>query len=253
MRDFAGELEAVTQHLVRKLAPFLSITESMEDAIRILAQDHGRFARGDTIIGAGEPYTHVYLVNQGWAIRYKLLESGERQIVNFALPGDFLCFNAALFDRSDYYIAAQTEMRVFVMQIPPFTKMLSVEPELALALSWTNAHEEALMAERIVSLGRRTAKERMAHIFCEIWRRLELLDLTEGNKFPLPMTQEDLADTLGLSTVHVNRTLQKLRNEQLVSTGEGQIRILDMTGLQRIAGFDDGYLHFTETASRRTR
>ncbi|GAB5468483.1 MAG: Crp/Fnr family transcriptional regulator [Rhodospirillales bacterium] len=249
--EFSDELQSVTQYLIKKLAPFLAVTDQMEDALRILAQDNGRFARNDQIIAAGDAYSHIYLVNGGWAVRYKLLESGDRQIVNFALPGDFLCFNAALFEESDYYLSAQTEMDVFVMQITPFSKMLAIQPELALALSWANAHEEALMAERIVSLGRRTAMERMAHLFCELWRRLELLNLTEGSKFPMPLTQEDLADTLGLSTVHVNRTLQKLRANQLVATTGDQIRILDMKGLERTAGFDDGYLHFTETSNCR--
>lgn len=246
---FAEDLAEVTEHLVKKLAPFLSITEEMGNAIRVLTQDEGQFARGDQIIAAGDVYSHVYLVNEGWAVRYKLLDSGERQIVNFSLPGDFLCFNAALFKRSDYFLAAQTQMRVFVIPILPFTKMLALQPELALALSWTNAHEESLMAERIVSLGRRTARERMAHLFCELWRRLQLLDLTDGNRFPLPLTQEDLADILGLSSVHVNRTLQKLRASQLLATAANDMRILDHKGLEHLAGFDSGYLHFTEVGN----
>lgn len=248
---FASDLAHVTGHLVKKLAPFLKVTKKMEDAIRILSHDEARFARRDQIIGVGDLFTNVYLLNKGWVTRSKLLASGERQIVNFALPGDFLCFNAALFKTSDYFLTAQTELRIFVIPIMPFAKMLAMNGELALALSWANAHEESLMAERIVSLGRRTAKERMAHLFCELWRRLELLDLTEGNKLPLPLTQEDLADTLGLSAVHVNRTLHKLRGEQLIAMDVNEIRILDMKGLERIAGFDAGYLHFTEERSGR--
>ena len=247
----AEELALVTGHLKRKLAPFLKVTDEMEDALRVLTHDEAHFARQDQIIGAGDPFTHVYLLNEGWAVRHKLLESGDRQVVNFALPGDFLCYNATLFNSSDYYLTAQTKLKVFVIPIDSFGKMLAAQGRLALALSWANAHEEALMAERIVSLGRRTAKERMAHLFCELWRRLELLDLTDGNKFPMPVTQEDLADTLGLSAVHVNRTLRKLRGEQLIATDVNQIRILDMKGLERVAGFDDGYLHFTEQHSGR--
>lgn len=248
---FSRDVAQATDRLTRKLAPFLKMTGEMVDAIRILSNDEARFARLDQIIGAGDSFAHVYLLSDGWVVRSKLLESGERQIVNFALPGDFLCFNAVLFNTSDYFLTAQTELRVFVIPIGPFTKMLALQGELALALSWANAHEEALMAERIVSLGRRTAQQRMAHLFCELWRRLELLDLTDGNKFPLPLTQDDLADALGLSTVHVNRTLRKLRSEQLIATGANQIRILDMKGLERTAGFDAGYLHFTEQSSGR--
>ncbi|MEZ5669106.1 MAG: Crp/Fnr family transcriptional regulator [Alphaproteobacteria bacterium] len=248
---FAEELREVTAQLLRKLRPVMTVTGEMGDAIRVLCHNEAHFARHQPIIEAGQSYSNVFLVHSGWAVRFKLLENGDRQIVNFVLPGDFMCFNAALFGESDFYLTAQTEVIAYVMPIVPFAEMLRAQPQLALALSWTNAHEEALLAERIVSLGRRSARERMAHLFCELWRRLQLLDMIDGGRFPLPMTQEDLADTLGLSAVHVNRTLRWLRGERLVETGPSHVRILDMPGLERIAGFDAGYLHFTETHKPR--
>jgi len=248
---FAEELAHVTSYLIRKLSPILKVSDDVDEAIRVLAQNEAHYARQDEIIAAGADYDCVFLVNHGWAVRYKLLESGARQIVNFALPGDFLCFNATLFRQSDYYIGALTELRLFVLPLVPFAQMLSLHPELALALSWTNAHEEALLAERITSLGRRTARQRMAHLFCELYRRVELLGLNEGNGLRLPITQDELADTLGLSAVHVNRTLRQLRAEQMISLDGQQLRIHDMKGLERVAGFDAGYLHFTEQRPSR--
>ncbi|MEQ9811353.1 MAG: Crp/Fnr family transcriptional regulator [Azospirillaceae bacterium] len=248
---FAEELAHMTSYLIRKLSPILAVSEEVDEAIRVLAQDEAHYARQDEIIASGDDYANVFLVNHGWAVRYKLLESGARQIVNFALPGDFLCFNATLFRQSDYYIGALTELRLFVLPLVPFAKMLSLHPELALALSWANAHEEAVLAERIASLGRRTARQRMAHLFCELYRRVELLGLTNENGLRLPVTQEDLADTLGLSAVHVNRTLRQLRAEQLIKLEDHHLRILDMKGLERVAGFDSGYLHFTEQRQSR--
>lgn len=248
--EFKDQFETVTLHLERKLASFMTVTSEMVDALRVLCLNEARFARDDTIIASGEPYQHTYLVQSGWGIRYKLLPDGERQIVNFVLPGDFMCFNAALFPISDFCMAAQTELVTFVIPIMPLSHMLATHPQLALALSWANAHEESLLAERIVSLGRRTARQRMAHLFCELWRRLQLLDMTDGGKFPLPLTQEDLADTLGLSTVHINRTLRSLRTDGLIENNNSTIQIVDMAGLERLAGFDDGYLHFTEMFGR---
>jgi CRP-like cAMP-binding protein len=142
-------------------------------------------------------------------------------------------------------------VRAYAIEKNPFGRLLAVDPTLAVALSWANAHEEAVLAERLASLGRRSAHERVAHLFCELWRRLHLLGLAEDDRFPLPITQEDLADTLGLSAVHINRTLRQLRSEGLIETGSNHVRVLSMAGLEAIAGFEDGYLHFTEVGRLR--
>ncbi len=243
---FLEDIKQVTVHLIRKLAPVFRFDDELETAIRLLSHNEVVFGRHDEIIAEGDPYEYVYLLHSGWVVRSKILETGQRQIVNFALPGDFLCFNAAFFLNADYHLTAQTEVHAAVIPIHGFSDMLATHSRLSLILSWTNAREESLLSERLVSLGRRSAKERMAHLFCELWRRLELLDLTDGNRFPLPITQEDLGDTLGLSAVHVNRTLRKLRDEQLIAPTPHHIRILDKAGLERAAGFDEGYLHFSE-------
>lgn len=243
---FKEELRFVTLQLATKLSPIIKFSDEMETAIRVLCQNEAQFARHDEIIAAGDPYKNAFLVKSGWAVRYKLLESGMRQVVNFVLPGDFMCYNAALFARSDFYLAAQTELSVFVIPVRPFREMLAFQPDLALVLSWANSHEESLLAERIVSLGRRSAQQRMAHLFCELGRRLQLLGLADTDEFPLPITQVDLADTLGLSAVHVNRTLRKLREQGLIRAAQNRIRIDDVAGLEQVAGFDSGYLHFLE-------
>lgn len=246
-----ADLLLMTALLMRKLAFIHEVTDGMAEGIRILCQDNVEFSRGDTVVEADADYAKVFLIREGWAVRYKLLASGDRQIINFALPGDFLGFNASIFRRSDHYIAAKTHLRAFALDIPPFRKMLSSHPSLALAMAWANAHEEAMLAERITSLGRRSARQRMAHLFCELWRRLELLDLATQDSFPLPVTQEDLGDTLGLTVVHVNRTLRRLCLDGLVAREHGRIRVVDKAGLEQVAGFEDGYLHFTEEAGRR--
>lgn len=244
--DYRADLVRMTDAIVRKLSRFFDVTPEMAEAIRVLCQDEAQFARGAPIVEAGERYAKVYLIREGWAVRFKLLPSGDRQIVNFALPGDFLCFNAAIFRHADHFVSARTHLSAFAFDVSPFQRMLAAQPSLALAIAWANAHEEAVLAERLASLGRRSARQRMAHLFCELWRRLQLLDLTANDSFPLPVTQEDLGDTLGLSVVHVNRTLRRLCQDGLVERANGRLRVADMARLEQVAGFDAGYLHYTE-------
>lgn len=231
--------------LFRKLDGVVSVTDDMRTAIRAVCRRRETFERGDHIARTGERYRAIYLVIQGWASRYRLTESGGRQIVNFALPGDFLCFNASLFPASEHSIQAHTDLQAYTIPIRPFLLLLSHQPMLALALAWFNAQEEALLAERIVSLGRRNARQRIAHLFCELWRRQEIVGLTDDSRLELPLTQQDLGDLLGLTPVHVSRTLRRLHTESLISVNRRSVRIDDMTGLERLAGFDGGYLHFS--------
>ncbi|MEX0759076.1 MAG: Crp/Fnr family transcriptional regulator [Tistlia sp.] len=232
--------------LFRKLSSFYPVSGRVEEAFAELCTRQVSFDRQEAILEAGQAYQGIYLITEGWVTRFKLLPTGERLIVNFALPGDFICFNATLFSKADHFLTAKTAVTAFALEKNPFGKLLAQDPALAIALTWANAQEEAMLAERLASLGRRTARERVAHLFCELWRRLHLLGLTDNDRFPLPITQEDLADTLGLSAVHVNRTLRQLRAEGLIELGTSHVRVLSKQGLEAVAGFDEGYLHFTE-------
>ncbi len=245
--DLTGTMTAV---LYRKLAGFYAVSERIETAFDEICTREVSFGRHHTIIETGQRYDAIYLLAEGWVTRYKLLPNGERQVINFALPGDFLCFNATLFNRADHFLTTKTRVRAYQIERQPFGKLLALDPALAVALTWANVHEESMLAERLASLGRRSARGRVAHLFCELWRRLDLLGLTDQDRFPLPITQEDLADALGLSAVHVNRTLRQLRNEGLIELGGNSVRVLSMKGLEAAAGFEDGYLHFTEAAAR---
>lgn len=247
----ATPMAEMASALYRKLGHFYSVSGSIERAIGEICTRQVTFERHEAIIEAGEAYRAIYLMSEGWVTRFKLLPTGERQIINFALPGDFLCFNATLFSRSDHYLTAKTPVRAFAIEKNPFGKLLTIDPALAVALTWANAHEEAMLAERLASLGRRTARERVAHLFCELWRRLHLLGLVDHGRFPLPITQEDLADALGLSPVHINRTLRQLRSEGLIELGTNHLRVLSMPGLEQVAGFEDGYLHYLEAGHLR--
>jgi CRP-like cAMP-binding protein len=228
--------------LEAKLAPIAPWDDGFAASLARLCDDRMSFGRGQRLIGAGEAYRCIYLIEEGWAQRSKRLPGGLRQIVNFAIASDFLCFNAALFARSDHDVIAKTELSVFTLQIEPFVSILRDKPQIALALAWANAHEEAMLAERVASLGRRDARQRVAHLFCELWVRLRRVGLASRQGFAMPVTQEDIADALGLSLVHVNRTLRGLRADGIVRFRHGRAEVEDLDGLQRAAGFDGGYL-----------
>lgn len=240
------KLNEVSEYLFRKLQGYYELDDAIREAIAASLTSEQTFEAGAVLAAEGEAYKAIFLIERGWVFRVRHLESGLRQIVNVALPGDFLCFNAALFRRCDFDLVARTQVSVFRFDVVSFRTLMAQNPYLALALTWANSHEESLLAERIVSLGRRNARERTAHVLCEFATRLKLLGLTNGTLIHLPMTQADFADMLGMSLIHVSRTFRSLVHLDLISYRAGQIDILDFERLQRVAGFDTGYLHFTQ-------
>lgn len=241
------------QPLRRKMEVFIDLDESEAGCIAGLERHRADFSRGERIIDEGDRHRDVYTIREGWCMMSRALPDGRRQVTNFCLPGDFLCFNAGLLERSSRDISALTDVRAY--RIPPddIMRLFARAPRLAVAFAWSNAQDESILAERLTSLGRRTAYERVAHLFVELWRRLELLDLTEGGRFLLPVTREQLADALGLSTLHLYRTLRKLQGDRLLDLRPGGVRILDMPGLETAAKFEESYLHYTEVPKQTER
>jgi len=237
--------------LKRKFTVFYTGEEALEDIFLPLCGDPEEVRRGRTIVREGERYGDVFLLVAGWVERFKLLPDGRKQIVNFALPGDLLCFDAGTFDRAHYSLETATDAIVCRIPVDGIGKIFQASVRLGRALSWVTAHEEALLVERIVSLGQRSALERTAHLFCEFWRRLQILGLAEGNSYEMPLTQQHLGDILGLSHIYLNRVLRQLRERELIVLSRGSVRILDPKGLERLAGFEDEYLHFTEYMKNR--
>jgi len=236
--------------LKRKFAVFYTGAETLDDVFLPICSDPEEFPRGRTIVREGDPYDDVYLLVSGWVERFKLLPDGRKQIVNFALPGDLLCFDAGTFDRANYSLETATDVLACRIPIDGIGKIFQSSYRLGRALAWVTAHEEALLVERIVSLGQRSALERTAHLFCEFWRRLQILGLAEGTSYEMPLTQQHLGDILGLSHIYLNRVLRQLRERELIVLSRGSVRILDPKGLERLAGFEDEYLHFTEYMRR---
>ena len=194
------------------------------------------------IIAEGQVPNDVHLIVSGMACRQKVTESGNRQIVGYLLPGDFCDLHVFILDQMDHTITTLRECQV--VDIPRDTiQRLTERPAIARALWWATLVDEGTLREALVNMGQRQAEERMAHLLCEMLTRLDAVGLVVDNTFDLPVTQVDLGDTLGLSTVHINRTLQKLRDRNLVIVDRRSVTIPHPAALKASCGFNPNYLH----------
>jgi CRP-like cAMP-binding protein len=185
----------------------------------------------------------VRLMVSGWAGRYKDLPDGRRQIVGFFIPGDFCDLNVYILQAMDHSIGALTS--VSYLAIPPgvLEELTHERPRLGQALLWHELVHSSVMREWLLNLGQRSAFERLAHLFVEMYMRMRAVGLTRDHVCEFPITQTDLAEATGLTPVHVNRTLQELRREGLIELAHKELRILDYERLKKIAMFNPNYLH----------
>jgi CRP-like cAMP-binding protein len=194
---------------------------------------------GHEIISEGRPCSGLFLLTDGIAIRYRILRDGQRQILNFLLPGDFGGVTSCRFDNALYTIKTLTPAAVLPI---PLATLIDSYPELAAKLFWSFAAETAILGEHLIAVGRRTATERIAHLLLELHTRLQLVGLADERSYHLPLTQEILADALGLSVPYVNRVLQQLRQDGLVTIKDQFVVIDDMAELAALADFEHTYL-----------
>jgi CRP-like cAMP-binding protein len=189
------------------------------------------------LIVVGDEYRNLCFVKDGYAIRYKLLRSGKRQILNVILPGDVIGFPVSFFDRSIYSVVAVSDLTYNMCTLDAYTRLCYEQPQFGLALSWLAAREAAIYAEHIVDLGRRTPLERLAHFLLEIHARLLAVGRAEETSFSLPFSQEVISDVLGLSVPHLNRVMQQLRAERLITSRSRLVELTDATRLQTLAHY----------------
>jgi CRP-like cAMP-binding protein len=229
--------------LLRKLANFTQLSDRETNAILECCGDARDFAAGEDIIAQGARTGGVKLLLEGFACRYKVLEDGRRQIVAYFVPGDLCDLRVFILKRMDHSIGAVAASRVATIAPDDILKITSSFPNLTRALWWSTLVEEAIAREWIVNVGQRNARERMGHLFCELLFRFRAVGLNQGNSCTLPLTQVELAETLGLSPVHVNRTLQQLRRQQLITLEGGTLTIQNLDKLMEASLFNPDYLH----------
>jgi CRP-like cAMP-binding protein len=234
--------------LALKLQRYVALSQGDIDALGLACRQSIRTARARRdIIREGDTPQHIKLIIDGWAIRYKMLPDGRRQIVSFLLPGDLCDLNVFLLDEMDHSIGALTPVTYAEMPHDLVGVMCDHHPPLARSLRLESLVVAAIQREWTLSLGQRTARERIAHLFCEIFERLETVDLTEGDRCEMPLTQIDLGEATGMTAVHVNRTLQELRREGLIVLNNRILTIPDRPALMAVGMFNPNYLHHRNT------
>ncbi len=186
--------------------------------------------------GANSP--QLFTVFSGLGLRYKTMEDGKRQVLNFVFPGDFLGMQAGVMGEMRHSIEATTEMKLCVFSRSDLWSMFKTTPARAFDLTWMAAVEENFLGEALATIGQMTATERLSWAFVRIFQRAEALEMTRGPEMRLPYRQQDFADALGLSLVHTNKTLGRLRERQLVHWAEGRLRIPNLVELARVAQID---------------
>ena len=229
--------------LLRKLSNFTKLSDEERTAVNECTGDIREFAARDDVISQGDRTGGVKLLLEGFACRYKVLEDGRRQIVAYFVPGDLCDLRVFILKRMDHSIGALVASKVATISPENVLKLTHSYPTLTRALWWSTLVEEAIAREWIVNVGQRNALERMAHLFCELLYRFRAVGLNDGNSCTLPLTQVELAETLGLSSVHVNRTLQELRRQKLITLENGMLSIQDLDALKEVSFFNPDYLH----------
>ena len=212
-----------------------------EEQIDFLA----RFKSGELTV---DPGTHIliegstapqfYTVLDGMGLRYKTLENGRRQVINFLFPGDLVGLHAGLLGEMKHSVEATTAMRLCVFKRDDLWTLFRNQPSLAYDVTWITATEEHFLGETVATLGQRTGTQRVAWALLKVYQRLRALDIGKEGEVPLPYRQQDMADALGLSLVHTNKTLAKLRNRQLMHWNDGVLTVSNVENLAIAAGIE---------------
>jgi CRP-like cAMP-binding protein len=232
--------------LIDRLAGLVALSAAEHAYLQDMQVDFIRVrARGD-IITAGHAYQGLFVLNQGLAIRYKILRDGRRQVLGLLLPGDLVGFPGGLFEKALYSVSTLNDAVACTIPFDTVFDLFHQFPRLATAMFWLAGHEAATVAERLVGVGRHTAYERLAHLLLELLVRLQAAGLADAQSYDLPLTQELMADMLGLSVPHVNRTLRALRDDGQIALDGQRVRFTDVDALSRTVDFDRAYLGIGE-------
>lgn len=194
--------------------------------------------KGAVILVEGSHSPHLFTVLSGVAFRYKILEDGRRQILNFALPGDLIGLQGTVIGEMEHSVEALTPMSLCLFERSRLESLFREHPGLAYDLTWIAAREERILDEHLLSIGRRSALERAAYLLAFLYRKFDATDAFANGKPIFPITQQLLSDTLGLSIVHTNKTLRKLADRSLIRWKEKGCEIIDPDGLAAIANWD---------------
>ncbi|MEO0486114.1 MAG: Crp/Fnr family transcriptional regulator [Pseudomonadota bacterium] len=221
---------------LRKLDLFSRLDQDQTNFMR-------RFKSGELNVDAGTPLLmegsnspQLYTALRGMGIRHKILANGRRQVVNFVLPGDFVGLQAGVMGEMSHSVEATTPMVLCVFDRTELWNLFKTQPQRAYDLTWAAAIEEHFLGEALASVGQMSAMERIVWGLLRFYARCDGLGLVKDGKCPFPYRQQDLADALGLSLVHTNKTLTKLRDRQILSWSDGELHIFDTSAAEAVIG-----------------
>lgn len=238
-----GSTSLITSNaFTRRLAQLVPLTTEEMAILSELQSSTRTVQRHRDVITEGRSYGGLFIVLEGNAIRYRILHDGRRQIVDIILPGDVVGALGSFTESTLYSTKALTEVVVAVLPFPRINSLVETHPRLAAKIFLSFSNEATIYAEHLVDLGRRSALERVAHFLLELLTRLRNVGLADGQSFKIPLTQELIADALGLSIPHVNRVLRRLREDNLVVIEDQRVSVQDIDALSELADFDSGYL-----------
>jgi len=228
---------------IRKLRIRDALSAEEEAVLRDAVVEVRELPAGKAVVRAGVVMNHSTILFEGLSCRYKDLVDGQRQIMELHVSGDFLDLHSFLLKQLDHNVGSITPVRFGIV---PHDKLRAISegyPHLTRMLWFSTLLDSAVHREKILSVGRRDAMARIGHLLCELYKRLETVGLAEDYRYPLALTQSDLADASGLTSVHVNRMLKKLRDDGLLTFRGNEVVIHDWVELTRRAEWDSGYLH----------
>jgi len=235
-------MTGLTARLALRLGRYAPLRTEVKLALEAEASTVRRYSARDNLVRQGEPVDRIFIIVEGFACRYKLLPDGRKQITGFMLPGDLCDTRTFSLPVMDHSIAAMSTVDAVVLTAGAARRLEAV-PGIAPVLARNSLVHQSIAREWMINVGSRTAFERLGHLLCELFARLQAVGLARERTCEIPLTQPDLADTLALSAVHVNRTLMELRRSELLTFQSKQLVIHDYASLQRATGFDPEYLY----------
>jgi CRP-like cAMP-binding protein len=232
----------MTDPLVEKLQQFEPLSGEDADALAALTVRVKNFPKRRDILKEEASFDGIYLMRKGWACRYTVLPDGRRQTISFLIPGDLCNVHVMLFKTMEHSISSLTPCEIGLIPAQQFLHVLKTHPRVSRALFWSGLVTEAVLRERIVTLGRRSATQAIAHLFCELLLRLRAAGLAKDHSYDLPLTQLDIADTLGLNHIHVNRIVKTMRKMGLIKLKGHVLEIPNWNSLTALGEFDPQHL-----------
>ena len=233
----------MTNRFVQKLQGLTTLSAADVAVLERVTSHPREYTAKQDMIREGDRPGPVFVVLDGWACRYKILPSGSRQIMAFLLPGDACDLHIGILTEMDHSLQALTPARVALIPGDEMATVLDEHPRIANAMYKSQLIDEGTLRAWIVSMGRRSSIERVAHLMCELYlRSIAAHGATEG-EVALPISQIIFADALGMTPVHINRILRELREAGAMAFSRGSLRVIDPIKLVQIAGFDENYLH----------